>query len=75
MLEEKGVSWEVVFEEKGGLVGELMLVLMTVEPLRYEGNGMEVVWTHRLMCDRSMGGEGLRRGRDVVCRWTIDQKS
>ena len=51
---------------------------MTVGSLvgsRYEGNRTEAMWTHRLMCDRSMGGGGLRRWRAVVCRWTIDQKS
>ena len=41
-----------------------MIGCMTVGCLngsRYEWNGMEVIWTHRLMCDRSMGGESLRR--------------
>ena len=64
--------------EEGRIVGELMVVWMPVGSLnrsRYEGKGMKMVWTYRLMCDRSMGGEGLRRWVDVVCRWTIDQKS
>ena len=54
---------KVVFEE-GGIARELILGWMAVGSFdrgRYEGVGMEVVETHRLMCDRSMGGEGLRR--------------
>ena len=50
--------------EEGGIAGELMLGWITVACLngsRYEGEGMEVFWTHRLMCNRSMGGECLRR--------------
>lgn len=67
-----------VLEGEGRIVGAGMLVGRTVGGLDgsgYEGNGMEVVWAYRLMCDRSVGGKGLRRWRDVVCRWTIDQKS
>ena len=63
---------------EGRIVGELMAVGMKVGALdgrRCEWNRTEVIWTYRLMCDRSMGGEGLRRRRDVVCRWTIHQKS
>ena len=51
--------------EEDRIVGELMLRWMTVRALGgsgYEGKGMKMVWTYRLMCDRSMGGEGLRRG-------------
>ena len=53
-----------------------MFMWMTVGALDGSGHevkGLNVVWTHRLMCDRRMGGEGLRRRRGVVCRWTIDR--
>ena len=64
--------------EDGINVEELVLRWRTLGALDgsgYEGNRMKVIWTYRLKCDRSMGGEGRRRRRDVVCRWTIDQKS
>ena len=62
---------------KGRIGGARVLVGIRVGAVHesgYEGNRMEVVWTYRLMCDRSIGG-GIRRRGDVVCRWTIDQKS
>ena len=57
------LAGKIVFEY-GGIVGELMLGWMTVGSFdggRYEENGMGVVGTYRLMCDRRLGGEGLRR--------------